>query len=111
MRLKVRDPSVATGAETDSDDDDDDDNPDGTDVSLVPVEEFDSLPIEGLNFTEDTVRQPRYLRITTGTSLDLHCSASGYPAPHLVWLKVRSRFKSRSYKNNLQHLFITSGRT
>lgn len=56
-------------------------------VSYVPVEELDELPLEDLNFTQDTLRQPRTLRLTTGSSLLIQCSASGYPVPHLVWLK------------------------
>ena len=58
-------------------------------VSYVSVDELDDLdePLEDLSFTHDTLRQPRYLRLTTGSFLLIQCSASGYPVPHLVWLK------------------------
>ena len=90
IRLKVRDPSSIINSSDVLEEDDDDVHPSGdpSDVSYVPVEEFDDLSIEGLNFTADTLRQPRHLRITTGSSMDIHCAASGYPSPHLVWLKV-----------------------
>ncbi|XP_057368211.1 fibroblast growth factor receptor-like 1 isoform X2 [Daphnia carinata] len=65
------------------------------------------LLIEGLSFTEETLRQPRQVRITAGSSLDIHCSVSGYPYPDLIWLKDGVVYK-RSQQNQADE---TSWRT
>lgn len=48
------------------------------------------LLIQGLGFTEETLRQPSRVRITAGSSLDIQCGVTGYPYPDLIWLKVTS---------------------
>jgi hypothetical protein len=50
-------------------------------------EEFPKIPSR-LNFTEDTLRQPTLLRVTTNSSFSIQCGVIGYPYPGLVWLKV-----------------------
>ena len=55
------------------------------------------LLIQGLSFTEETLRQPSRVRITTGSSIDIQCGVTGYPYPDLIWLKVTSGRLFRLY--------------
>lgn len=41
-----------------------------------------------LKFTEETILQPRRLRVIRGSSVTIKCSVSGHPYPELMWLKV-----------------------
>ena len=83
------DSPVADG-ESDGDEEEEDET-DGNELEdSIGFEEFDSSSRNQtrLNFTDDTLRQPTLLRVTTRSSFEIQCDVIGYRYPVLRWLKV-----------------------